>query len=105
MWPAMLIGQFAVDKKHRGKGLSYELMTFAFQRAVELSRLSGSEYIILHALPNVVELYKKFGFLILPKQDSVTETVLMYIEMSSVTQILAQADGKEDASRTALRSA
>lgn len=65
--PAVLLGQLAVDRRHRGKGYARDLMLFALTTAVQVSRDIGCFCVLTHPLDDGVRaFYRRFGFEDLP---------------------------------------
>ncbi len=61
--PVILLGQLAVDRRHRGKGYARSLMLFALTTAVRLSRDIGCFGVLTHPLDDEVRaFYRRFGF-------------------------------------------
>ncbi|MDE3174517.1 MAG: GNAT family N-acetyltransferase [Pseudomonadota bacterium] len=65
--PALLLGQFAVDKAYQGRGLAVDLLRHAFRRALAASEMVGCMAVITHPLDEDVRgFYAKWGFQDLP---------------------------------------
>ena len=65
--PALLLGQFAVDRRHHGKGYARSLMLFALTTAVRFSKEIGCFGVLTHPLDDDVRaFYSHFGFETLP---------------------------------------
>ena len=65
--PALLLGQFAVDRRHHGKGYARSLMLFALTTAVRFSKEIGCFGVLTHPLDDEVRaFYSHFGFETLP---------------------------------------
>jgi predicted N-acetyltransferase YhbS len=65
--PAILLGQLAVDHRHRGKGYARSLLQFALKTAVRASRDIGCFGVLTHPLDEDVRtFYSAFGFEDLP---------------------------------------
>ncbi len=50
--------QVAVDSKYQGEGIGHELVAYAEKRA----KKAGFQYIIMHAMINVIGFYEKMGY-------------------------------------------
>lgn len=50
--------QVAVDSKYQGEGVGHELVRYAEKRA----KKAGFQYIIMHAMINVIGFYEKMGY-------------------------------------------
>ena len=50
--------QVAVDSKYQGEGIGHELVAYAEKRA----KNAGFQYIIMHAMINVIGFYEKMGY-------------------------------------------
>ncbi len=50
--------QVAVDGKYQGEGVGHELVAYAEKRA----KKAGFQYIIMHAMINVIGFYEKMGY-------------------------------------------
>jgi len=66
-YPAMLLGQLGVDKKHRGKGIGGNICNFCLGLAQEIGEKVSCRYIILQTTIDKTSLYEKMGFIRSPK--------------------------------------
>lgn len=76
-YPAMLLGQVGVDKKHRGKGIGADICNFCMGLAQEVGERIACRYIILQTSIGKTSLYEKMGFSISPKPP-VNNKIWMY---------------------------
>lgn len=67
-YPAMLLGQLGVDKKHRGKGIAKEMLKFCFGLAREAGEDVACRYIVLQTGVDKTRLYENFDFVQSPKK-------------------------------------
>jgi GNAT superfamily N-acetyltransferase len=58
-YPALLLGQMAVDKKYRGQGIGYWICEFCIGLAQEMNNKVGCALIILQTNKDKLEYYKK----------------------------------------------
>lgn len=64
--PAVLLGRFAVDRHHQGKGLGRDLLAHALARVCEVSKLIGITVVVVDAKNNkAVDFYSRLGFVAL----------------------------------------
>jgi predicted N-acetyltransferase YhbS len=65
--PALLLGQFAVERQRQGRGCARSLMLFALTTAVRFSKDIGCFGVLTHPLDDGVRrFYARFGFETLP---------------------------------------
>jgi GNAT superfamily N-acetyltransferase len=65
--PAILLGQFAIDRRYHGKGYARSLMLFALTTTVRLSKELGCFGVLTHSIDDRVrDFYRRFGFEDLP---------------------------------------
>ncbi len=61
--PCCLIGRLAVDKHHKGQGLSRHLLAHALNTIIKLSTMSGISFAVVDAKsPDLISFYERFGF-------------------------------------------
>ncbi len=82
-FPAMRIGQLATTKDEESRGGARLLMDYAVKLALEYRKGVGCAYLIADAYPDVVEVYKKFGFKTYIKKFAGRKTIPMYFELST----------------------
>ncbi|HXG06677.1 MAG TPA: GNAT family N-acetyltransferase [Nitrososphaera sp.] len=58
-YPALLMGQMAVDKKYRGQGIGYWICEFCVGLAQEMNNKVGCALVILQTNKDKLEYYKK----------------------------------------------
>ncbi|HMU88366.1 MAG TPA: GNAT family N-acetyltransferase [Agitococcus sp.] len=67
--PCVIIGRFAVDINYQGKGLGQALLRHAFKKIIDISTLTGTAYILVHAKDDkAASFYQKLGFQSFPQQ-------------------------------------
>lgn len=67
--PCVIIGRFAVDISYQGKGLGQALLRHAFKKILEVSALTGTAYILVHAKDDkAASFYQRLGFQSFPQQ-------------------------------------
>lgn len=72
--PAIEISRFALDDRYQKKGLGKAIFGFALKTIEKIrEQYIGAQVVILFALPNVTEFYRKFGFEELDKTMSTYE--------------------------------
>jgi predicted N-acetyltransferase YhbS len=65
--PVILLGQLAVDRRYKGKGVAKSLLLFALTTAVRLSKEIGCFGVLTHPIDDGVrDFYRRFGFEELP---------------------------------------
>ena len=64
-YPAMLIGRMGIDKKHRRKGIGWEICQFCRGLAIEIGQKVACRYVMLHTTDdkNKIQFYNKSGFI------------------------------------------
>ncbi|MEM2786463.1 MAG: GNAT family N-acetyltransferase [Nitrososphaerales archaeon] len=58
-YPALLLGQMAVDKKYRGQGIGYWICEFCTGLAQEMNKRVGCALVILQTNKDKLDYYKK----------------------------------------------
>lgn len=58
-YPALLLGQLAVDKKYRGQGIGYWICEFCTGLAQEMNKRVGCALVILQTNKDELDYYKK----------------------------------------------
>lgn len=76
-YPAVLLGQFGVDKAFRGKGIGYWICQHFTGLSRRLSKKIACRYIVLQTDENRTKLYNKLHFELSPKKP-VDGKVWMY---------------------------
>lgn len=76
-YPAMLLGQLGVDKKHRKKGIGADICNFCLGLAQVIGEQIACRYIILQTSSDKTKLYEKMGFTKSPK-TSTNKKIWMY---------------------------
>ncbi|MCB1658467.1 MAG: GNAT family N-acetyltransferase [Pseudomonadales bacterium] len=67
--PCVIIGRFAVDVGYQGQGIGQALLRHAFNKVIEVSALTGTAYILVHAKDDkAASFYKRLGFQSFPQQ-------------------------------------
>ena len=81
--PATLVGRLALSLKYRGKGLGEYLLIDALKRSLEASRVVGSAAVIVDAKDSSgVRFYERYGFKLLPEQNS-----RLFIAMKTIAML------------------
>lgn len=75
-YPALQIGQLAVDEKFEGNGIGGFICRWVMGKALDLSKSVGCRFIILNAKRDVISFYKKNGFKMLKRQDKRREPIM-----------------------------
>ena len=87
--PAIVLGRFAVDKLHQGKGLARALIKDMFKRAIQVSDLAGTKAVLVKALnEKVTTFYQSFGFV-----PSKTDPLLL---MKAISEVRASFESALD---------
>jgi GNAT superfamily N-acetyltransferase len=60
--PATLLGQLAVDHRYQGQGLGLDLLRDAISIAIVSAKDIASRALLVDAIPEAAEFYKKHGF-------------------------------------------
>jgi GNAT superfamily N-acetyltransferase len=61
-YPAIQIGQLAVDKKYKCKKIGKKIIQWCLKEAIEYSAEIGCRFLVLNALPTSVGFYEKCHF-------------------------------------------
>lgn len=80
-YPALLIGQLAVCKEHHDKNIGTYICDFCFNEALKFSEKVGCRFLAVNAIESAIGFYKKYGFVLLPKQAGRKQKV-MFLEIS-----------------------
>lgn len=80
-YPALLIGQLAVCKKLQGQDVGTFICDFCFDRALRLSKRVGCRFMVVNAVESALGFYEKYGFVLLPRQES-REQKVMFLDIS-----------------------
>jgi len=78
-YPALQIGQLAIDKKYHGKGYGTKIIKWCMSQALEYSREIGCRLLVLNSIPSSVEFYRKCNFKQLRRQENRREKVMYLI--------------------------
>lgn len=62
-YPAVLLGQLGVDKRHRGQGIGKTVVNFCVGLAQEASERIACRYVVLQTSQNKTALYDKLRFI------------------------------------------
>ncbi|MBU6455581.1 MAG: GNAT family N-acetyltransferase [Cyanobacteria bacterium REEB67] len=73
--PAVKLAQMGVHKDFNGNGFGPELVTFAVLTALELREKIGCRYVTLDANGDLVEWYKKQGFVLNDKDNEASSSL------------------------------
>lgn len=73
--PALFVGQMATHNNHRNRGVSKNMLIYAYGLAVGISRKIGARYVWLETDGSLVGFYEKCGF---KTFDRRAEYVLMF---------------------------
>lgn len=79
--PALLVGYLATDKNHERNGVATDLLTWALDEAVRMSKRVGCRIVMLNPLddPAIRQFYHNRGFRYLPVSDG--EADVFYIDI------------------------
>jgi GNAT superfamily N-acetyltransferase len=75
-YPAILIGQLGVQKEFQKLGIGSMICGWCLGKAHELSEQLGCRFLIVNAVENKIDWYKRRGFQLLPKQGNRREKVM-----------------------------
>jgi predicted N-acetyltransferase YhbS len=77
--PILLLGQLAVDRNYRGRGIAASLLAFTFRTAIQISKDVGCFGVVVHPLDDEARaFYARFDFKDLsadPKRSMIARTV------------------------------
>lgn len=80
--PSRLLGQIGVDMSYQDTGLGKYLMRYIIADTLERDQNIPFRFIVLHAHENVVEFYKKFGFVESKSgKDNSWENTIMFLDL------------------------
>jgi len=80
--PALKIGRLFVHKDFRGNGYGTEMISWCISKAYKVSRIFGCRFVIVDAIKDKVNWYKKRGFEVIPEQESQTkENYKMFFDL------------------------
>ncbi len=83
--PVILLGQLAVDSRHRGRGLGSDLLVDAARRSLAAADVIGARAIIVHALDERAKaFYGRFGF----RPFSDREPLMLILRISELKALL-----------------
>lgn len=68
-YPALQIGQLAIDKKYQGQGFGKKIIQWCMSQAIEYSEEIGCRLLVLNSLPSSIEFYNKCNFKQLKGQE------------------------------------
>jgi predicted N-acetyltransferase YhbS len=77
--PALQIGQLAVTTKRQGQDIGTKLVSWCMNKAIEYSKSIGCRSLVLNAIPQSVDFYKKIGFIELRQKDRKCKTMYLVI--------------------------
>lgn len=88
--PSVLLGKFAVDRKHQGTSAADILMTYVYLRYRDICELSGTRFLTLHVREQRLLQYygEKFGFRSSSSPAAGHELPMMYKKSESIFQEL-----------------
>ena len=78
-YPALQIGQLAIDKEHQGQGIGRKVIQWCMSQALEYSQEIGCRLLVLNSLPSSVEFYHKCNFKQLKRQEKRREKVMYLV--------------------------
>ena len=83
--PVILLGQLAVDARHRGRGLGSDLLVDAVRRSLAAADVIGARAIVVHALDEQARaFYGQFGF----RPFSDREPLMLVLRISELRALL-----------------
>ena len=78
-YPALQIGQLAIDKKYQGQGYGKKIIQWCMSQALEYSEEIGCRLLVLNAIPSSVDFYKKNNFKQLKRQEKRREKTMYQV--------------------------
>jgi predicted N-acetyltransferase YhbS len=82
--PALLLGRFAVDVGHQGKGFGLALFADAMRRSVAVADLVGARAVVIHAVDvKACAFYQKHGFI-----STIAEPLTLYQSIQRIRAAL-----------------
>jgi len=69
-YPAVQIGQLAVHVDYEGNDIGTYILDWSIGKAMKISEQIGCRFIVLNAEREAIGFYEKYGFRMLPKQDT-----------------------------------
>ena len=78
-YPALQIGQLAIDKEHQGKGIGTKIIQWCMRQALEYSEDIGCRLLVLNSLPSSVKFYTSCNFEQLKRQEKRREKVMYLV--------------------------
>jgi predicted GNAT family N-acyltransferase len=69
-YPAVQIGQLAVHVDYEDNDIGTHILDWSIGKAMRISEQIGCRFVVLNAEREVMAFYEKYGFRMLPKQDS-----------------------------------
>ena len=82
--PALLLGRFAVDIGHQGKGLGLTLFADAMRRSIAVADLVGARAIVIHAVgAKACAFYQRHGFI-----STIAEPLTLYQSIQRIRAAL-----------------
>lgn len=78
-YPALQIGQLAIDKEHQGQGIGRKIIQWCMSQALEYPEEIGCRLLVLNSLPSSVKFYTKCNFKQLKRQEKRREKVMYLV--------------------------
>jgi len=69
-YPAVQIGQLAVHVDYEDNDIGTHILDWSIGKAMKISEQIGCRFVVLNAEREAMAFYEKYGFRMLPKQDS-----------------------------------
>jgi len=77
-YPAMLLGQMGIDKKHRGEKIGAMVTHFCTGLALNIAKRVACRYLVLQTDENHLEYYRKYCFFTPTIKSKEKKLIMMY---------------------------
>jgi hypothetical protein len=78
--PSLLLGHIARDQRYKKKGAGRVMLDWVFSKASSLANEVGCRFVILDSERDMVELYRRYDFELIPPEDN-GKTCIMFFDL------------------------
>ena len=78
-YPALQIGQLAIDKKYQGHGYGKKIILWCMSQAIEYCEEIGCRLLVLNSIPSSIKFYNKCNFKQLKGQEKRREKTMYQV--------------------------
>jgi len=76
--PSLLLGHIARDERYKGKGAGQIMMDWVLSKASSLADEVGCRFVILDSEKDMVQLYKKYDFELIPPETKARTCIMLF---------------------------